>query len=384
MSEPADRGPRVLLSGVLLGQPMGGVRRHNAELLPPLAERMAREGWSLAVLEGREPLALDLPPLVERLPSAVPARPALIRAALEGRALRGALDRARAAGRPFDLVHTAHLPAPRGLPVPYVLTLHDLRSLELATTPFARRLIAGSVIGGAVRGAAAVICVSETVRAAILERFGIEPERVAVVPNAADHFEPAPRPPDEDGSGSYLLHLGHLEPRKNLALLIEALAADADLPPLVLAGASKAGEGERLMERARALGVADRVAWNGPFEDGELPALLAGAACLVMPSRLEGFGIPVLEARRAGVPVAVARAGALPEVAGEGAPLFEPDDAADCARAIARAIRTDPAELEEARLAAEAFRWDDSAGRWFEVWRAVLEGGSGGGHPPRG
>ena len=307
--------PSVLVAGAVLGQPMGGVRRHNAELLPRVARRLEAHGGRLAVLEGREPPAFALPGGVERVASDVPARPPLLRSLQEGRALRRAVRAAADAGRAFDLVHTGHLPVPRDLPLPYTLTLHDLRSLAGEHTPFSRRFVARTVVGEAVRRAELVFTVSESVRAELGQRYALEPERVVVVPNAADHFEPLPRSRETRAAGP-ILHVGHLERRKNVELLVRALAEDgAGLPELWLAGAAKHGEDERLRALARELGVLERVRFLGPFDDGELARLYAGAACVALPSRLEGFGIPALEAQRARVPLAIARIPALVEVA---------------------------------------------------------------------
>ena len=138
---------RVLLSAVVLAQPMGGVRRHSAELLPRAARLLRDSGGALAVLEGREKIPFDLPDFVERIPSSVPAHPVIARATLEGRALRRALEAAANVGARFDLVHTGHLPVPRHLKTPHCVTIHDLRALELEHTPLSRRLIARKVIG---------------------------------------------------------------------------------------------------------------------------------------------------------------------------------------------------------------------------------------------
>lgn len=361
----SERAPRVLVSGVVFAQRAGGVRRHNAELLPRAARLLREQDGALAVLLGRDGLAFELPPEVERIPSRVRAGPPLARAAHESRALRQALAAAAARGTPFDLVHTAHLPAPRGLPVPYALTLHDLRSLELAHTPFSRRFFARTVIGGAVARAALVITVSETVRAS-LARFG--PRALALVPNAGDHLRVGTRAP---AAGAPLLHVGHLEPRKNLDCLVRALALDAELPDLELAGAPKDGEDERLLALARSLGVARRVRCLGPVEDERLSALYARCAAVVIPSRLEGFGIGVLEAQRAHAPLAIAEAGALPEVAGEGVPRFPPDDPAACARAIRAALALSAATLAAHAQRAERFSWEASARLLVEAWSAA-------------
>src|SRR6185436_9327067 len=98
-------------------------------------------GGALAVLVGRDGIALELPDAIERVASDVPSGPPIARATRESAELRRALADAHARGRAFDLVHTAHLPAPRALPVPFTLTLHDLRALTLAHTPFSRRFV---------------------------------------------------------------------------------------------------------------------------------------------------------------------------------------------------------------------------------------------------
>ncbi|MCY2961998.1 MAG: glycosyltransferase family 1 protein [Planctomycetota bacterium] len=358
--------PRVLVSGVVLGQPAGGVRRHNAELLPRIARLLVARGGSLAVLEGRERIEFELPREIERLASTVPGGPPIARAAAEGHALRSAIASARAAGRPFDLVHTAHFPVPRSLALPFTLTIHDLRALSLASAPLTRRLVAGSVIGGAARRAARVFTVSHTTAREIAARLRVED--AIVIGNGGDHFAPRPR---AAGAGAPLVHLGHLEPRKNLDVLVAALARDASLPALELWGAAKADEADRLAGIAAKQGVSARVRFRGPYADAELATILAGCAAVVLPSRLEGFGIAVLEAQRARAPLAIADAGALPEVAGPDTPRFDPDDAGACAAAIRRALESRPADLDRAAAHAASFTWDRSAQVWCEGWCAL-------------
>lgn len=356
----------MLVAGAVLSQGPSGVRRHNQELLPRAARLLAAGGGGLALLAGREGVSFELPPPLETLASDVPSGPPLVRALHEGRALRRALAEAAARATPFDLVHTAHLPAPRGLPLPMTLTLHDLRALALEHTPFSRRFVARSVIGAAVRSARLVVTVSETVGALVQSFF--RPRELRVVPNAGDHFVPLPR---QARPGAPLLAVGHLEPRKNLELVLRALALDPGLPPLELAGAARAGEAERLAALAAELGLGARVRFLGPVSDEELVRLHACAAAVVIPSRLEGFGIGVLEAQLAHAPLAIAGVGALPEVAGADVPSFAPDDAAGCAAAL-RAALAQPVE----RLAAHAeraarFRWDASAALLVEAWKAA-------------
>ena len=355
-----SRAPRVLVSGVVLAQPEGGVRRHNAELLPRLARRLERGGGHLAVLTGPDELPFALPDSVEVLPSAVPAGPPMARARHEGRALRDALERARAADRPFDLVHTAHHPVPRSIvrETPFTLTVHDLRSLDFAGAPTVRRFLGKTVLGGSIRRARRVFAVSRWVASRLHAHFELDEARVGLVPNGCDHLPVLERRPGPDAP---LLHVGHLEPRKNLGLLVEALALDATLPDLWLVGAPKAGAREELEAKASRLGVRERVRFLGTVGDGELSEVYARAACVVIPSWLEGFGISAVEALRAGVPLAVSDAGALPEVTGGRAALFDPTDATACARAIRSALESGRTSDSTASLPT----WDEAASAWY-------------------
>jgi len=360
------KAPHVLVSGVVLGQPAGGVRRHNAELLPRVARLLADRGGGLAVLEGRDPIAFELPEPIERIHSSVPASPPIARAAAEGHALRAAITDAARRGQPFDLLHTAHFPVPRGIPIPFTLTIHDLRSLSLRGAPLPRRIVAGPVIGGAARRAARVFTVSQATARVIAVRLRV-PD-ACVIGNGGDHFQPLAR---SATFGAPLVHVGHLEPRKNVDLLLHALARDAQLPRLDLWGSAKGDEAARLAALARELGVADRVRLRGAYDDADLPAILSGCAAVVLPSRLEGFGIAVLEAQRALAPLAIADAGALPEVAGPDVPRFDPDDAVACATAIRAAIARSATDLQRDAERASAHTWDRAAWSWFEGWLAI-------------
>jgi alpha-1,3-rhamnosyl/mannosyltransferase len=361
------RAPHLLVSGVVLGQPIGGVVRHNQELLPRLARLLTDHGGSLTVLEGRPPITFPLPPPIARIPSDVPAQPVMSRALSESRALRRTLRTARTTDTAFDLVHTAHLPAPRGLDVPFTLTIHDLRALSNLEALVVRRLVARRVIESALQRARLVFTVSATIAAEITSLFPETSAKLRVVPNGADHFTPLPRNPAHDAP---IVCLGHLEPRKNLDLVLRALAHDPTLPHLEIHGAPKNDEGERLRALAVSLRIEPRVRFAGPFTDEALPAILARAACVCLPSTIEGFGIVALEAQRARSPLAIARAGALPEVAGADVPSFEPDDVSACARALHAALATGSEALERAAVRADGFTWDAAANSWF---RAVSE-----------
>lgn len=351
--------PRVLVVGSVLAQPMGGVRRHSQELLPRAAKLLRENGGSLAVLAGRDGLALELGDEIERIDSSVPSSPALSRVVAESRALSRVLAQARERGRPFDLVHTAHMPTPRGLDAPLTFTLHDLKSVFSAAEPRVRRWVGRCVVNDALKRSKRVLVVSQTLRDELLEHFDARPEQIVVAPNGADHLPLAPRAPAHD---SPLLFVGHVEPRKNLALLLQALALDPQLPDLAIAGAEKSGQRAELEQLAARLGVAGRLRWLGLQSDEQLARLYASCACVALPSRREGFDIPLVEALRAGAPVACSDLPVHRELAGPAACYFVPDDAQAAADALRSAMDL------PAAAGVSVPTWDACARAYVRAW----------------
>ncbi len=150
----------------------------------------------------------------------------------------------------------------------------------------------------------------------------------------------------------YILYVGTLHPRKNLTRLVEAYALLRQQPPphgewplLVLAGKRGWMYG-RLAGHVRELGLEREVIFPGYVAQADLAALYTGAACFVMPSLYEGFGLPLLEAMACGVPVVAADASSLPEVAGDAALLVAPTDVAAWAAALARVLVDAPLQRE--------------------------------------
>ena len=169
-------------------------------------------------------------------------------------------------------------------------------------------------------------------------------------------------------------------PHKNLERLLEALAAIAAerRPVLVIPGYATPYEAV-LRERADALGVRDDVRWLGWVSGPELEGLYALADAFVFPSLYEGFGLPVLEAMRRGVPVACSDRSSLPEVAGHAALLFDPEDPRAMTVAIERLL-SDRAEADRLRAAGRAqaarFTWGATARATAASYDRVLRRGS--------
>ena len=194
---------------------------------------------------------------------------------------------------------------PLALPCPAVVTIHDL-SFEREPSLMSRkdRFVFRKVVPRAARQAVRVLTVSERTRRDLRELYDVPDEKIVVTPNGVD---PAFTPSDKVLQGDYVLFVGAVQERKNpLAALA---AADAAGLPLVVAGPAKDEALARELERRGA-----RV--TGYVEQEELVRLYRGAACLVQPSRYEGFGLPVLEAMACGTPVVAVPEPALREVAG--------------------------------------------------------------------
>lgn len=230
-----------------------------------------------------------------------------------------------------------------------------------------------------------VIVISETTRRDVVTHLGIPPERVHVVPAGVD---PAYRPLEREQvartlaplglrPGGYILHVGTIEPRKNLLRLAEAYdlvrrRMGSAAPRLVLAGAVgwKCAD---VLRRIEALGEAALLLGHVPAE--LLPALYNGARLSLYPSLYEGFGLPPLEAMACGTPVVVSTGGALPEVVGDAGVQVDPQDAEALAAAIVELL-TDSEQwtaLRQAGLArAAGFSWARSARRLLEVYRAAV------------
>lgn len=267
--------------------------------------------------------------------------------------------RARAVGA--DVIHHP-LPAhARQAPCPQVVTLHDLafERLPECFDPAFRRWASLTHRRAARRGDA-VVCVSDTTRRDAMARWGLDGARLVVAPHGPGQAPPPVGEPPP-AAPAHFLYIGDDEPRKNLSLLLAAHAryrtavgADATLD-LVLAG--RAQPPQRPGVRAVA--------------DPDLAALLARAAALVHPALHEGFGLTVLEAMHAGVPVIAARSPGLAETCAEAALYVDPHDDEGLAHALARvaADATLRATLAAAgRERAAAFSWRTSARAHIEAY----------------
>jgi glycosyltransferase involved in cell wall biosynthesis len=266
-----------------------------------------------------------------------------------------------------DVVHAAHpllIPSTRAA---RVVTVHDLFFLSHPerTSAEIRRDYAALAASHA-RRADAVVAVSQYTRRQVVERLGVDADRVHVCSSGARTWAKLGHGPNVP-AGGYVLFIGTLEPRKNLGVLLDAYerlaAGGVPVPPLRIAGGTGPGASAWLDRIARPP-LDALVRYVGYVADDAREALYAGARTLVLPSLDEGFGLPALEAMSAGVPVIAANAGALPEVVGDAAVLFNPADPDALASALSR-LATDEAWAFERAAAglmrARAYTWDTAA-----------------------
>jgi glycosyltransferase involved in cell wall biosynthesis len=241
-----------------------------------------------------------------------------------------------------DVLHCPTFRGPFRAKTPLVVTVHDVAVLRHPEW-FNRwtRAYSSFAVPRVVRAARRVIAVSEFTKRELVELLAIPASRVVVVPNAVeDVFTPAgPR-----ADGDYVLAVGTLEPRKNLARI--ARAVDGELRVV----------GERGWGGVEAPA---NVTWLPNTSDEELAALYRGARCLVYASLYEGFGIPVAEALACGCPVVTTAGSPMAELAGEDAVLVDPTDVAAIADAITRVTAPAPRRVAS---------WDDVAARTLAVY----------------
>ena len=298
-------------------------------------------------------LGLGLPTVSSRLPG-----PLLTRAWDAG---------LLSAPRGFDVVHATSMAAPAAAPARLGVTVHDLawRALPDAFPPRGRRWHERALKRTLKRAQLVVVPSRDTARQ-------LHDRRVHVIEEGCDHLPP----PDDDGAdrllsrlgvvGPFLLTVSTLEPRKNLARLIEAYAAARPrLPepwPLVVVGPS--GWGERLAAQPG-------VVLTGFVSEAVKSALLQRARCVAYVPLLEGWGLPATEAMAMGTPVV---ASAMPSI-GDAALVVDPADVQAIADGIVAAAADEDRRallVERGAARARALTWAAAAAAHVEAWRSVL------------
>ncbi|MGI8557501.1 MAG: glycosyltransferase family 4 protein [Solirubrobacteraceae bacterium] len=284
-----------------------------------------------------------------------------------------------------DVLHSLASTAPAAGRFRRVVTIHDLHYRVVPDAHFGVRGLGMRVLVPlAARRSHRIIATSQSTAADIGRYLRVPASRVDVISQgvgASPTGEPEPeaslRARHALGDRSVALSVSAKRPHKNLLRLLEALAAipEQSRPVLVIPGYATPHEQE-LRGRARALGIEGDVRFPGWVSAAELEGLYALASVFVFPSLHEGFGLPVLEAMRRGVPVACSDRSSLPEVAGDAALLFDPEDPRAITAAVERLLR-DPADAQRLRAAgreqAARFTWAATARATVASYERALD-----------
>ena len=347
---------RVGVDGRTLVKGRRGVARYMLGLLTALVNEFPDDEYVVLLPPGPERDAaaeqLSALPSVTVVRGRGPRRARFAVAALTG---RPRLD--RELGGNLDVVWLPE-PAPVAVSkdVPVVLTVHDLSWEQRPGdfTAYERMWLRAARPARLARRADRVVAVSEATRRELLERWGLAGDRARVVHSGVDR--PASTRASE--GGRYLLFVGALEPRKGVDVLADAYArarAEGLVAPLVVAGDG----------RLRKLLRGDGVRLVGHAGEAELERLYAGAVALVLPSRLEGFGFPPLEALARGKPAVLTDLEVFRETLGDEGAVYVPLDDAVALSTAMRDVAGDPAlrtrVVEAARPALERLTWERAA-----------------------
>ena len=286
-----------------------------------------------------------------------------------------------------DLVHIPHYVVPALAPRPIVTTVHDV--IQLFYPPGGRTSLAlfylRVMLRSALRRSRVVITVSRTSRRDLINLFSADPGRLVVVANGVDPGLGArPSPAEVEALKEFyglqaplVAVVANDKPHKNLDVVLRSyhLAVRRHRIPGQLVFVGGVEPSSRLAARADRLGLTDRVRFLGRVPQSHLRALYHVAAVLLHISLYEGFGLPVLEAMGAGLPVVTSNVGAMRELGEDAARLVNPLDVDEVAGAIEQVLVDDPLRqrmVEAGRRRAERMTWERTVDKTIEAYRRAL------------
>lgn len=285
-----------------------------------------------------------------------------------------------------DLLHVQYT-GPLFTDVPLVVSLHDVSYLEHPEYfTWFRSTQLTLTVKQTVERAARILTPSEFSKTAIVRHYGIDEDRVVVVPNAVSNwFRPLDRETARGAierrlgvKGPFVLTVGDLQPRKNhlglLRAFEEVMRAHPKLKHRLLFVGKDTWYTPKLREAVKASSVGDRVHFTGFVDDADLVTFYNACELFVYPSFYEGFGLPILEAMACGRAVACSNTTAMPEVADSAGLLFDPAETHEIARAMSDILLDSELRARMERLGyqrAASFSWQRSAAQTLNVYYEV-------------
>jgi glycosyltransferase involved in cell wall biosynthesis len=292
------------------------------------------------------------------------------------------------AAKGCDLLHIPHYNAPLLHRGPLLVSILDLIHITdpVYSPSFRSWVYARPMLNLVARKAEHIVTLSEYSKAQIVERLGVPAEKVTAIYcgvngkfRCADREEAYTSASEALGiQGPYILFVGSLKPHKNISTLLQAymlLRRRQDIRQTLLIVGDDARWKSLLVEECSRLGIKDATTFVPYVSQELLPKVYAGADLLVMPSTIEGFGLPVLEAMASGTPVVCSRAASLPEVAGDAALYFDPASAEELAENMEKLLNSK--DLQENLRAkglerAKQFTWEESTRKHVELYHRLL------------
>jgi glycosyltransferase involved in cell wall biosynthesis len=292
------------------------------------------------------------------------------------------------AAKGCGLLHVPHYNAPLLHRGPMVVSIHDLIHIMDGAYDGSWQswVYARPMLNLAARKANHIVTVSEYSKAQIVERLGVPASKVTAIYNGVnEEFQLCDREEAFGGVSAglgiqepYILYVGSLKPYKNISSLLKAFAMlrrRCGIPQKLLILGDDVRWKRLLVEECARLRIDERTTFVPYVEQMLLPKIYAAADLLVMPSRIEGFGLPVLEAMACGTPVICSQATSLPEVGGDAVVYFDPENLEELAGAMERVLGSTELQHElrtKGLERAKQFSWEESTRKHADLYRRFL------------
>ncbi|MCU0445868.1 MAG: glycosyltransferase family 4 protein [Microscillaceae bacterium] len=275
----------------------------------------------------------------------------------------------------YALWHAIHqdspyFPADRR--TPYILTIHDLNFMQEKSPAKAQKYLHN--LQKKVNRAQAITFISQYSEATARQHLKLPDVPIQVVYNGIDISEAPPQKPDFAPQGKFLLAIGIISAKKNLAVLPDFLALLPDYQ-LVIAGDNRSEYAQAIQKNAWAKGVQNRLVLPGMVSEAEKNWLYQHCEALVFPSKNEGFGMPAIEAMRFGKPVFLSTYSALPEIGGDLAFYWQNFEASYMAQVFREKMlyfQQNPNMSQDLRQYAQRFSWENNVNQYLQLYRQIL------------